>query len=224
MRAVFLDSGGVITRLLVPKPDVFIEACHQSGIELLKESAWAAFRNADSLLDAQQELLLSDYPRFRTEYMDTLRRDTGLDERLDDVYEDYLTLLQSPHVRDLYEDALPAITVVKDAGLKLGVLSNASRELISLLLQLGVAPYLDAIIVSQLVGYEKPQREIFTHALEALDASPEETVHVGDSYHHDYLGASRSGLRAFLLDRSGSSRVGIPKLRSLRDLPSALNL
>lgn len=35
--------------------------------------------------------------------------------------------------------------------------------------------------------------------------SPEETIHVGDSYELDVVGARTAGMRGVLLDRSGKS-------------------
>ncbi|MFQ5837532.1 MAG: HAD family hydrolase [Thermoplasmata archaeon] len=224
MKAVFLDSGGVITRLQAPKPDIFLEASRESGIDLPRSRAEAAFRSTEAMLRANQDLFLSDYPQYRARYMDVLRAEAGLGSDLEEVYDVYMRLLQSPRFRSLHGDVLPTLRTLRDAGLKLGVLSNASKELIPLLFQLGIAPYFDAIIVSQLVGYEKPQREIFLDGLEALEVSPEEAAHVGDSYHYDYLGATQVGMTAILLDRAGSSRMNVSKVRSLYELPEALNL
>ncbi len=224
MKAVFLDSGGVITRLKVPKPTVFFEACRGKGIALSAERAQAAFRVGDALVKSGEDILLSDYPRFRAEYIDVLRKETGLGERMEEMYEEYMRLLQSQRYRTLYEDVLPAVRSIRKAGLQLAVVSNGSRELIPLLFRLGVAPYLDAMVISDLLGYEKPQREIFQVALAALEADPEGAVHVGDNYYVDYLGATRAGIQAYLLDREGVSEREVPTLRSLEELPSALNL
>ena len=57
-----------------------------------------------------------------------------------------------------------------------------------------------AVIDSALVGHEKPDPRIFTCALERSGASPERTLHVGDLYHADVLGARAAGIHALLLD------------------------
>ncbi len=224
MKAVFLDSGGVITRLDVSKPAVFFEACREKELEVSRRSVEKAFNAVESLLEERQDLLLANYPRFRILYMDALRQETGLGRHLEDVFQEYMRLLQSPQFRSLYEDALPAIRAIKNAGLKLAVVSNGSKELIPLLFRLGVAPYFDAITVSDLLGFDKPQEEIFLVALSSLEVDAAETVHVGDSYYIDYLGATNAGLEAFLLDREGTSQREVPRLRSLQELPTALQL
>jgi putative hydrolase of the HAD superfamily len=223
MEAVFLDSGGVITRLRVSKSAVLAAACRELGLDVSVEQCEAALRAADSLPKAELDLFLEDFPTFRSKYLEVLRERGGLGDDVERVYALYLDLLQSDRFRDLYPDVLPALKVLRKDGLRLGVVSNASKELIPLLFQLGVASYFDVLIVSQLVGHEKPQKQIFLEALNALEVSAEEAVHVGDSYYHDYLGATRAGLRAILVDRGGSSELKIPMIGGLGNLPGALD-
>jgi len=52
-------------------------------------------------------------------------------------------------------------------------------------------------------GVEKPDPRIFQRALERAGARPETTLHVGDLFHTDVVGARGAGLRAVLLDLGG---------------------
>ncbi len=45
------------------------------------------------------------------------------------------------------------------------------------------------------VGWRKPHRALFEHALDALDVSPEDAVHIGDKRREDVGGADALGLR-----------------------------
>lgn len=67
-----------------------------------------------------------------------------------------------------------------------------------------LAQYFDAILISGEVGIGKPDTRIFTMALEALTASPSETVMIGDSLTRDILGAQQAGLKGIWMNRSGS--------------------
>jgi len=60
--------------------------------------------------------------------------------------------------------------------------------------------YLDAIVVSQRVGWVKPHRAIFAATTEALNVAPDELLHVGDDWAADVVGAKRAGARAAYLD------------------------
>lgn len=64
----------------------------------------------------------------------------------------------------------------------------------------GWTRYLDAIVVSQRVGWVKPHRAIFAATTEALNVAPDELLHVGDDWAADVVGAKRAGARAAYLD------------------------
>lgn len=102
-------------------------------------------------------------------------------------------------------------------GLKLAVISNWDERLPALLERLELAPYFDAVIVSALVGVEKPHPRIFEAALSALGVASFRALHVGDSRGDDFEGAQGVGMQALLL-----APLGGGDLRSLRDLPSHL--
>ena len=59
------------------------------------------------------------------------------------------------------------------------------------------------VIDSALVGYEKPDPRIFAAALERTGADPDRTLHIGDLYHADVVGARTAGIHALLLDPYG---------------------
>jgi putative hydrolase of the HAD superfamily len=89
--------------------------------------------------------------------------------------------------------------------------------------RLGLAGRFAAVRTSAALGVRKPDRRIFEDALAALGARVEEAVYVGDTYEADYLGATRAGLRAFLIDPT--ARYPVPeahRLRHLSELPAAL--
>jgi putative hydrolase of the HAD superfamily len=70
----------------------------------------------------------------------------------------------------------------------------------------------------------KPHASIFVAALHALDARPEETTMVGDSYEDDIEGARALGMRAILLDRDGLRPDASDRIDTLLALPAALGL
>ena len=66
--------------------------------------------------------------------------------------------------------------------------------------RLGLAAAFDVVFDSQVVGIEKPDPRFFQLALEQSGARAETTVHVGDLYHVDVVGARAAGIAAILLD------------------------
>ena len=80
---------------------------------------------------------------------------------------------------------------------RLGLLSNFTdpRPVRRVLERDGLAPYLDAVVISADVGRRKPVPAIFEAALEALGARPERTLFVGDDPDDDIGGAKAVGMR-----------------------------
>jgi putative hydrolase of the HAD superfamily len=122
----------------------------------------------------------------------------------------------------LYEDALPALQSLREHGVKIGLISNGSRDLEEFVAHHGLDA--DCAIGSRAFGRTKPHPEIFRHALALLEVRPEEAAMIGDSYEDDIEGARALGMKAFLLDRDGRSPDEPDRLPDLFALPAALGL
>ncbi|XP_062191755.1 uncharacterized protein LOC133895452 isoform X3 [Phragmites australis] len=89
---------------------------------------------------------------------------------------------------------------LKDAGVKLAVVSNFDTRLRKLLKDLNVSDMFDAIVVSSEVGFEKPAPDIFKIALNKIGVEASNAVHVGDDETADKAGANAIGLECWLWD------------------------
>ena len=122
----------------------------------------------------------------------------------------------------LYEDALPVLDDLRGRGIRVGLISNGQRDLEEFAEHHGLE--VDAIVGSKAHGRIKPDPSIFLAALEALGATPDEAVMVGDSYEDDIEGARALGIRAILLDREGLRPDEPERIDTLLALPAALGL
>ena len=120
----------------------------------------------------------------------------------------------------LFDDVLPSLRSLKDLGLALGLISNINRTGPDLLNSLGLEGVLDSAITSREAGAEKPHAPIFQAALRQLGTSPAETVHVGDQYASDIVGALGAGMRPVLIDRYGTAEPveDVPSVSSLTEV------
>ena len=113
---------------------------------------------------------------------------------------------------------------LKGLGLELYVLSNWDILLDDTLRELGIRDYFEGLVVSALVGYEKPDPEIFEEALRLSGADRSRAVHVGNDYAADVRGASGCGLDAVFVDRKsegpGSAETAL--IPDLDGLPSVI--
>jgi HAD superfamily hydrolase (TIGR01549 family) len=122
----------------------------------------------------------------------------------------------------LYEDALPVLDELRSHGLKIGLVSNGSRDLGEFVAHHGLV--VDVAVGSRSFGRTKPHPSIFREALGALEVEPSDAAMVGDSYEDDIEGARALGIRAFLLDREERYPDEPDRLTTLLALPAALGL
>ncbi|HEU4449389.1 MAG TPA: HAD-IA family hydrolase [Gaiellaceae bacterium] len=123
---------------------------------------------------------------------------------------------------ELYEDTLPVLAALRVHGLRIGLVSNTSRDLDSFVSHFALD--VDAWISSGVHGKVKPDPSIFRAVLERLDVRAEAAVMVGDSPLDDIEGARALGMRAYLIDREGRFPERVDALPTLLALPALLGL
>ena len=123
---------------------------------------------------------------------------------------------------ELYEDTLPVLAELRDAGLRVGLVSNSARDVHAFARHHRLE--IDAGITSFSHGKTKPHASIFRAVLELLEVSPDAAAMVGDTVEDDIDGARALGMRAILLDRLGRYPEFEPRIDDLYALPAALGL
>ena len=123
---------------------------------------------------------------------------------------------------ELFEDVLPVLAELRRHGLKLGLVSNTSRDLEHFVAHHALD--VDAAVSSGRFGKTKPHPSIFEHVLGRLGVRAADAAMVGDSLDDDVEGARSLGMRAFLLDREGRFPEVDGRLTDLLALPAALGL
>jgi putative hydrolase of the HAD superfamily len=133
------------------------------------------------------------------------------------------------HLTDGIAECLNAL---KNAGVRLGIICDVgftpSRTLRENLIRQGLLPLFDHWSFSDEVGFYKPAREIFEHALEGLgEVEPARAAHVGDLRRTDIAGAQAMGMVAVRYtgvfdDESATEPEGDHVVADMRDLPAAL--
>jgi HAD superfamily hydrolase (TIGR01549 family) len=99
---------------------------------------------------------------------------------------------------------------------RLAVISNADGKIAQVLSSCGIADCFESITDSGVIGIEKPRREIFEAALEAMKTKAEDSLYLGDVYSVDYVGARNAGMQAVLFDLAGAYRDReVPRVESL---------
>jgi putative hydrolase of the HAD superfamily len=130
---------------------------------------------------------------------------------------------------------LGALEQLRDAGLKIGVISNCAIEEVAAWAGSPLAPLFDDATFSYQVGVAKPSREIYLQSCREIGVAPERTAYVGDGGSDELQGACSAGLTAhcarWFLDqwpaersnRDRERRRGFPTIMNPTDLPVTLS-
>ena len=118
-----------------------------------------------------------------------------------------------------FPDAMPALDALRARGLRLVVVSNWDCSLPEVLARIGVAPLVDGVVTSAVVGARKPSPAVFERGLQVAGVAPSAALHVGDSVADDVEGARGVGIEPVLVRRDGSSGPpGVTTIASLSGL------
>ncbi len=202
------------------------ERLERRGARVTPEELWRSEHRARALLDDAEVIRTSSDRTRWTLYFETILRLSGVGDPA--VVAGVIGELQAIHQRNnIWEVVPPEVPKALDAlrgRYRLAVVSNANGTVKDKLRRVGLADYFDVILDSHEEGVEKPDPRIFRIALERLGARAEETVHVGDFYHIDVVGARAAGIRAVLLDPGGAhGDKPVPRIASIDALGAAVD-
>jgi putative hydrolase of the HAD superfamily len=219
IETVFLDAGGV---LVFPNWIRISDALARQGVAVGADVLAGADPHARRKLDQSGTINATNDAGRGWLYFNLVLGAAGIplspatDAALEELHEYH-------RQTNLWEyvpaGVVPALCSLRAAGFNLVVVSNANGTLRAKFDRLGLTAHVDCILDSCEFGVEKPDPRLFRIAIEKSRASPETTVHVGDLYHVDVLGARAAGLRAVLFDEAGLYEdVDCPRVRSLAEL------
>jgi putative hydrolase of the HAD superfamily len=217
---VFLDAGGVLCHPSWPR---VADALVRHGALVTASKLAAAEQKATRDIDDATVIGTTDDRARGWLYFNLVLQHAGVEQN--DGTDAALAELREYHRQDnLWEhiepDVAPALAALRDRGLRLVVVSNANGRLRHLFDRVDLTKWFDHVLDSHEWGVEKPNPRLFQLALEQSRADAARTVHVGDLYHVDVMGARAAGLReGVLFDMAGLyDDVDCPRVASLSDL------
>jgi putative hydrolase of the HAD superfamily len=200
VETLFLDAGGVLVH---PNWQRVSDTLARHGVSVLPAALSAADLRAKWQLDVAQNARATSDDARNGRYFEAVRALAAVPAS--NATDAAFVELREYHAEhNLYEWVPPDVTRslkrLRGLGLRLVMVSNANGTLHAHVQRLGLAKYFDLIIDSQCEGVEKPDPEIFRRALTRSGADAATTIHVGDLYYVDILGARAAGIEAWLLD------------------------
>jgi HAD superfamily hydrolase (TIGR01509 family) len=219
LETVFLDAGGV---LLYPNWWRVSEALAKYDVDVSPEALSGADPRARRQLDDMGVIGGTTDASRGWLFFDLVLAHAGIAKS--EATTAALTELHAYHrASNLWEyvpsNVVPALEALRNRGLRLVVVSNANGTLLAHIERLGMTARFDHILDSHDEGVEKPDPRFFEVALARSGARRETTIHVGDLYYVDVVGARNAGLRGVLLDEANlRPDADCPRVRSLEEL------
>ena len=206
--AVLLDAGGVF---VLPDPDRILGAFTRAECsvprEVLADAHYRAAARFGIHLDVE-----ACWTEAWLEYLQTYVDECGVpQDRRDEAHR---------HLDSEFADAAlwvepvpgsrEGLQALADAGVRLGIVSNADGMMGPRLAQLelcqvgpGIGVDIECVVDSGNVGVMKPDPRIFQAAIDLLGLEPDQVWYVGDMPAIDVVGARRAGIRPYLMDPLG---------------------
>jgi len=216
LRGVFFDAAGTLMETREPVGASYARIARKYGVDSSASEVSAAFRrvfhHAPGLAfgpgHSAEKLRMMERQWWRglvAETFEWLGRFNDFEAYFGELFEffgDPANWVADPQ-------APAALKELRTQGLVLGVLSNFDHRLYRILEGLQLARYFDSVTISSEAGYAKPSPGAFRAALARHGLSPAQTLHVGDSEHHDLAGAEPLGIAVVLIDHEAPAELSL---------------
>lgn len=213
IRTVFFDVGGTLIR---PNPSVgtiYSDVARQHGVSISADELDQRFRQAWKNQKLKSHLV-------DKKWWEAVVRHVFKDAMFEDFGAFFLELyaeFDTASRWEVFPDVHPALTKLKEKGLRLVIASNWDERLPGLLKNLALNSYFEKQFISFQMGIAKPSPLFFQQALQTLGETPIQAMHVGDDEVEDISCAESAGLRAYLIDRI-KKPINSRMVSSLEDL------
>lgn len=222
---VFFDAANTLVHPEPPVGELYARTARKYGVDVSAADVQQQFRRSWETL---QPKAAEDPGRYAIGEADGRRwwqavvaetfRPLGMPQPFETFFEELYSLFAEPAVWRVYPDVLEVLQGLQVRGVTMGVLSNWDTRLGALLEGLGLMSYFRHVVLSAVVGWEKPHPRIFAAALELAGVPAGQVLHVGDNYRQDVIGARQAGIYAVWLQRHGERAADCPMISSLSGL------
>jgi HAD superfamily hydrolase (TIGR01549 family) len=222
-RTVFLDAGGV---LVTPNWQRASEALARQGVVAAPATLASADPFVKQHLDVAPTVRSTNDRQRGFLYFDLILARAGIatSEATDAAMAELKAFNDLEGTWDVVApDAVSTLRRLRDASCRLVVVSNTNGTLRRMFRRVGLEPWIDHVVDSSEEGVEKPDPRLFEIALERASASRGSTIHCGDIYQIDVVGARSAGISAVLIDSAGLyAHADCPRVSSLTEFADRL--
>lgn len=207
IEAIFFDLYGTLAGFKPSRYEVQSNACSYFGIHLTVEGVIKGYGMADAYMSHENTIapIRLKNPKEKDDFFAEYERLVllGDDVKVDSykALEIWRKIQNIPHDIVLFDEVKHCLKLLKSKDYTLGLISNYNKRGSLLLEQFGLTGILDFAVTSLDVGFEKPNKIIFEHAITMADTLASNVIYVGDQIESDVMGAINVGINPILIDR-----------------------
>lgn len=224
IKAVFFDAGGTLFRPYPSVGQIYAKAALPYGVTcdatLLESTFYLAWKKRGGLASLGTETSEEKEKMWWYSLVKEVFNSHGGVPDFDQFFHGLHKSFEEKELWEVFPEVREVLNELKNRRIILGVVSNWDLRLAKLLANLELDRRFDFFVSSSLCGATKPEAKIFREALTLAQVKPEETLHVGDSYEEDFIGAEAVGIHPLLIDRGQDVRPAPKELRisSLKEI------
>ena len=204
IRAVLFDAVGTLVHLREPVGETYARFAREAGVRIapaqLQRTFVRVLRSMPPMAfpgDSSAETQAAERDWWRTVVRSVFDAEgaqpfTDFESFFDRLFAHY----SGAGAWRCADHAVDTLAALRARGLRTGLVSNFDHRLPALLDSLGLAPWLDTVVLPADAGAAKPDPRIFALALSRLGVRAGEALYVGDDAEDDVGGATRAGLQA----------------------------
>lgn len=194
-KALFVDAVGTLLVPAQPTAQIYRQIGEKYGVKYSEDEILNRYRWAYGQPWGRSRLRYVDDGRPFWQFIVSSSTGCSNAQYFEELYNYFMTekawQLCDPNAEKVFQ-------ALRNAGVKVAVVSNFDTRLRPLLRALNCEHWFDAMAVSAEVAAEKPNPTIFLKACDLLSVKPEDAVHVGDDRRNDIWGARDAGCDAWL--------------------------
>lgn len=209
IKAILFDLDGTLRHHLPSSGEVFLQYLESVNIQYSIEDKIHAERWEHFYFASSPEIQ-EDSIRFKDDknaFWINFSRRRLIALNISETQAAELAPQVSKHMSEAYkpqvfvpEEVPSVLTQLKEAGYRLGVVSNRETPFQKELDEMNLTSYFDFLLAAGEVGSFKPDTKIFHHALGMANAKADEALYIGDNYFADVVGSNQAGLIPVLYD------------------------
>lgn len=211
IRTIFFDAGFTLLRPHPSIPEICQQVCQQLALHIHLDQIQQQIEVAEDFyfrhIRSHPHIWADDQAinNFWVEYYIHLLRPFVEEQDEKRLYQLATTInneFEKHTSWQVYDDVYETLAILRARGYTLGVISDWGISLGPILRNLKLTQYFDCVLISATNRYAKPAPMLYENALQRANAVADFSLHIGDSYINDVIGARTVGITPVLLDRA----------------------